>query len=277
MQLMESLENRMKNTDKNKLAKEVDKQVEAFDQRFQKLVEAIEVKDSVIVKLEQRLINIENQNNENKRKLKDCETSLKKIQKNNENVKEKLSKIDKSKPKNLQCNECDFSTSSQQGLKIHKRKKHTKIEASTFPRKCDVCDRELCNKIEMKLHIMTHSYKKVQFKCEECDFVGNNEVSMEVHISKVHFEEIECGMCEYAATNLETLELHLVTCQTYECKYCGERFQTISEIKKHMSEEHKGQEYLQIIHAKLNISNSEEIRCKTYYCKDLFPELFSKI
>ena len=69
----------MNHSDEEKLAKEVDKKVEAFEKRLQKLVEAIEVKDSVIVKLEQRLINIENQNNENKRKLKDCETSLKKM------------------------------------------------------------------------------------------------------------------------------------------------------------------------------------------------------
>ena len=41
-----------------------------------------------------------------------------------------------------------------------------------------------------------------------------------------------------------------------------------------MSEKHKGQEFLKIIHAKLDISNSEEINCKTYYSKDLFPELF---
>ena len=122
---------------------------------------------------------------------------------------------------------------------------------------------------------MTHSYKQVQFKCEECHFNGTNEVSMEVHVSKVHTEEIECGMCEYEAKDLESLEIHLVTCQIYECKYCEERFKSISETKKHLSKVHKWQEYLRIMHAKLDISNSDEIKCKSYYSKDLFPEIFS--
>ena len=65
-----------------------------------------------------------------------------------------------------------------------------------------------------------------------------------------------------------------MTCQTYECKKCGDRFQSISEIKQHMSEKHKGQELLKIIHAKLDISNSEKINCKAYYSKDLFLDLF---
>ena len=133
-----------------------------------------------------------------------------------------------------------------------------------------MCEDELRNEREM-----THSYKEVQFKCEECSYCGNNEVSMEVHVSKVHFEKKECGMCEYEAKDLEALELHLVTCQIYECKYCRERWQSISDIKKHISKEHKGQEFLRILHAKIDISNSDEVICKTYLKLELFPELSS--
>ena len=122
---------------------------------------------------------------------------------------------------------------------------------------------------------MNHSYKQVQFQCEECDFGGTNEVSMEVHVSKFHAEEIECGMCEQETKDLESLETHLVTCQIYECKYCEERFQSISELKKHISEDHKGQEFIKILHAKLDISNTDKIKCRTYYSKDLFPEICS--
>ena len=198
----------------------------------------------------------------------------------NENFKDKLSKLekeDKTKQKVFNCPDCDFSSGSQQGLRIHQRKKHTKADVLEFPKKCDLCDIELLNKREMKFHVMNHSYKEVQFKCEECDFSGNNEISMEVHINKVHSEELECGMCEFEAKDLETLETHLVTCQIYECKHCAERWQSISDVKKHMAEEHKGVggQFLKIIHAKLDISNSDEIKCKTYYSKDLFPEIFS--
>ena len=98
---------------------------------------------------------------------------------------------------------------------------------------------------------------------------------MEVHMNKVQSEELEFGMCEFEAKDLETLETHLVTCQIYECKHCAERWKSISDIKKHMTEEHKGGQFLKIIHAKLDISNSDEIKCKSYYCKDLLSEKFS--
>ena len=148
------------------------------------------------------------------------------------------------------------------------------VDVSEFPVNCDLCDIELRSKRELKLHEMTHSYKEVNFKCEECDFSGNNEVSMEVHVNKVHTEELECGLCECVAKDLESLELHLVTCQIYECKHCGERYKSISDIKKHMAEKHRKNEYMRILHAKQDISNSDEINCKTYYSKDLFPEIF---
>ena len=220
-------------------------------------------------------MNLENQNTDNKKKIKDFDNVVKKIQKNNDQVKDKLTKIDKNKQKKFNCTECEYSTSSHQGLKIHQRKKHTSVGTSDFPIKCDMCETELRNKREKKLHMMNHSYKQVQFQCEECDFSGTNEVSMEVHVSKLHTEQIECGICEQETKDLESLETHLVTCQIYECKYCEERFQSISEIKKHISEDHKGQEFIKILHAKLDISNMDEIKCITYYSKDLFPETCS--
>ena len=66
-----------------------------------------------------------------------------------------------------------------------------------------------------------------------------------------------------------------MTCQIYECNQCGERFKTLSEIKNHMADKHKKQEYLKTVHAKLDVSNSEEIKLRTYFSKDLFPEICS--
>ena len=272
---LDSLENKVNNSDAGNLAKEVDRKVEVFEKKLQHLVKVIEEKDSVIVTLENRLMNLENQTNEQTKKFKDFEIGLKKTKKSNDYNREKLNKIDKTRQKEFNCTECDFSSSSQQGLKIHQRKKHTNVEILEFPIKCDLCDIELRHKREKKLHMMSHSYKEVQFKCEECDFSGTNEVTMEVHVSKVHAEQIECGMCETETKDLESLETHLVTCQIYECKYCEERFQNVSDIKKHICDKHKGQEFLKILHAKIDLSNTDEIKCRTYFTKDLFPEIFS--
>ena len=70
-----SLESKIKNSDVDNLAKEVDKKVEAFEKKLQHLAKDTEEKDATIVKLEKRLMNLENQQTEYKKKLKDCETN----------------------------------------------------------------------------------------------------------------------------------------------------------------------------------------------------------
>ena len=37
------------------------------------------------------------------------------------------------------CRECDFTTTSRQGLKIHRSKSHSKINFEQFPAACDIC------------------------------------------------------------------------------------------------------------------------------------------
>ena len=85
-----SLESKIKNSDVDNLAKEVDKKLEAFEKKLQHLVKATEEKDAKIVKLEKRLLNLENHQIEYKKKIKDCETNLKKT---DEKVKDKINTI----------------------------------------------------------------------------------------------------------------------------------------------------------------------------------------
>ena len=142
---LDILEIRVNKYDAGSLAKEVDRKVEAFEKRLEKLAKVIEEKDLAIVTLEKRVMKLETQNTENKKKLKDFENVVKKIQKNNDQVKDKLTKIDKIKQKKFNCTECEYSTSSHQGLKIHQRKKHTSVGTSDLPIKYDLCEIELCN------------------------------------------------------------------------------------------------------------------------------------
>jgi hypothetical protein len=59
----------------------------------------------------------------------------------------------------------------------------------------------------------THSYKRVQYQCEECDYCAINTMTMELHLGKANSERLECGLCEYLATDLEDLDTHLLTCE----------------------------------------------------------------
>ena len=123
----------------------------------------------------------------------------------------------------------------------------------------------------MKMYMRLHSYKKVKYKCEECDFCCENEPSIEVHIGRAHSDNFECGLCEFGAGDVEKLETHLFTCEIYECKTCEIRYNTLSEVKYHMCEEHiKGQTFIPIIHAKQNRKNKELINCTKHYNHTLF-------
>ena len=43
---------------------------------------------------------------------------------------------------------------------------------------------------------------------------------MEVHSKKFHSEKIKCGFCDFEMTDVECLEINMLTCETYRCGDC---------------------------------------------------------
>ena len=185
------------------LQNEIEKKFQSFEESLNLLKKCVLDKDIVIESLENRL---------------------------NE-------KLDKNTTK-VKCSKCDFEGSSKHGLKVHMARKHT-LHIDSKSKICEVCDQEFETLSKMKKHLKTHSYKKVEFKCVECDFVGSSEETMEVHYGKNHSDSFECGICEYKAETLESLEIHLVTCELFKCLYCNYSDKNLSEFKKHTTKEHE--------------------------------------
>ena len=173
--------------------------------------------------------------------------------------------IDEMKPKSglklFKCSLCDFETNSESGLKIHSKKKHTKLDKEVYPRLCDLCDKTCKNSHEMKKHLITHSYKEANYKCSDCDFVSEHIISMEVHIGKCHSENYDCGICSFEAGSLENLETHLRTCEVYQCDECEKRIKSIAEIKEHITNIHDREAWW-INHLKMDRNTSSEINEK---------------
>ena len=61
---------------------------------------------------------------------------------------------------------------------------------------------------------------------------------MEVHIGKCRTKDFECGLCEAKFEELNSLEIHLKTCEVYECGKCWIRNKNLSEMKRHIEENH---------------------------------------
>lgn len=48
-------------------------------------------------------------------------------------------------------------------------------------------------------------------------------------------KHFECGLCDAKFEDLDSLELHLRTCEMYECSECYLKLRDLSDMKKHAS------------------------------------------
>ena len=163
----------------------------------------------------------------------------------------------------LKCDKCDFATHFEAGLKSHAGKKHKKGKDNgeiVFPKQCTLC----------------HSYKLAQFKFDHCDFVGGDEIDMEVHVARTHEENFECGLCDYEGKDIKALDIHLKTCETYQCGICSEKLSQLPDIKMHFEEKHetcKNSYYPNgVRHIKPSRENKDVYNNKFHSYSDLFSE-----
>ena len=70
------------------------------------------------------------------------------------------------------------------------------------------------------------------------------------------------------AESLDTLEMHLFTCETYECYLCNSRERNLKDIKEHIEKEHE-QVGSSIQHMKMDRTNYNEVTLKSYWFDNL--------
>ena len=90
---------------------------------------------------------------------------------------------------------------------------------------------------------------------------------MEVHVGKCYSNNLECGLCDAEFKDLESLELHLRTCEMYECSECYLKLRDISEMKKHAVIDHESDIIIQ--HLKIDLDNLCEVIPKSYQLSQL--------
>ena len=158
---------------------------EAFENKLDHQRRDLEKKNAKIADLEIRLEEVKKKEKNEKqireRKMKDLENTIKGMTKEESNSTE-----------NFQCSECEFASKSQNGVKTHKARMHTKTEKLKNPIDCELCDASLENEKDMKEHLNYHKYKKTTFNCKDCDYWCENFLTMEVHVGKFHSETLEC-------------------------------------------------------------------------------------
>ena len=79
---------------------------------------------------------------------------------------------------------------------------------------------------------------------------------MNVHIGKCGFgTNYECGFFYVIFEEISHLEIHLRTCEVYECFECLMRRRSLSEMKTHIVQDHENCKKL--THMKINLENEK--------------------
>ena len=104
----------------------------------------VEIRNAQINGLDMRIEELEKMNQAQKKE------HVKKIKELENACKQEARKVKGSEHKipeenSIQCNNCDYTTTSRQGLKIHNTKVHSKVNFEEFPDACDVCEKVLEN------------------------------------------------------------------------------------------------------------------------------------
>ena len=127
----------------------------------------------------------------------------------------------------------------------------------------------------MKKHLRTHSYNYATFKCALCDFIGGEDIKMEIHNAKMHSDKIECGLFDFVGKDLESLDIHLSTCECYYCGLCSEKCKQLSIVKEHFKNKHqesKQSSFYGVRHIKQSRNNREVYDQTFHSIKSLLPE-----
>ena len=187
----------------------------------------------------------------------------------NDTVNQITEKFTHEKENIFKCENCEFETNSKRGLQIHRKRKHEK----KF--KCKLCDEVFESETECRIHKKSHSIT-IQFDnrkqkdevCENCGFMSKCIYTMDVHIGKCGFGiDYECGFCDVTIEDLSHLELHLRTCEVYECSECFIRRKSLSEMKEHIGKEHE--DCKKLTHLKINLENESDVIFKSYSLSEL--------
>ena len=99
--------------------------------------------------------------------------------------------------------------------------------------------------------------------------MGKSRETMDVHNGRCHTDQFECGLWFRQLGNSSELDTHLNTCERYRCRMCWLETTTLSELKKHLKENHENQENITIEHFKMSRNSNNEVSVKGYKGKEL--------
>ena len=97
---------------------------------------------------------------------------------------------------------------------------------------------------------------------------------MEIHIGKQHSEKYECCLWKFEAQNFDNLDVHLNTCEVYQCAGCEKIFMTIKDIKKHIEEKQYDDGWHYVYHIKMDRNKTNEVSERRYRSDEIWIVIY---
>ena len=140
------------------------------------------------------------------------------------------------------CNGCKKTFNNPMALK-----NHTKIMHKLKRKPCNICNKEILEKVYDK-HIETHQRHEAvnTVKCTECDKMYFSELYMNRHRKECHSTNLKirnCTECDYSTTRRSSIHRHIMSHskeKNFKCDQCDLSFKNQYSVRSHKKKVHVG-------------------------------------
>ena len=146
------------------------------------------------------------------------------------------------------CEDCGFSCTQKDNLRIHKEFKHPKTGKQEKRFKCNICSTTFLTQGNLKRHELTHTKLK-EFVCETCGKCFRDPGTLRQHTFSHGTPDYACDICDQKFTSPLYLNRHIVRVhptdgvQPLTCGICHKGFSLKHQLEEHIEYVHENKKH----------------------------------
>ena len=146
------------------------------------------------------------------------------------------------------CEDCGFSCTQKDNLRIHKEFKHPKTGRQEKKFKCNICSATFLTHGNLKRHELTHTNQK-EYVCETCGKCFRDPGTLRQHTFSHGTPDYLCDICDQKFTSPLYLSRHMVRVhptdgvQPLTCGICHKGFSLKHQLEEHIEYVHENKKH----------------------------------